>query len=77
MATEQDHLMTCEQRDVAPALRGACRVNAGEAGKPDGVPLRTISSSTIFGGEIAIAIEHHGEIYRLAITRQGKLILTK
>ena len=40
-------------------------------------PLRTIASAAVFKGETEIGIEHHGELYRLKITRQGKLILTK
>lgn len=43
------------------------------------VPLavRTLSSNTLFQGEHEIGIEHHGALYRLKITRQGKLILNK
>jgi hemin uptake protein HemP len=43
------------------------------------VPLavRTLSSSALFQGEHEIGIEHHGALYRLKITRQGKLILNK
>jgi len=37
-------------------------------------PLR---SKDLFGDQSRIEIEHRGEIYRLQITRQGKLILTK
>ena len=40
-------------------------------------PARTIASAAVFKGETEIGIEHHGELYRLRITRQGKLILTK
>lgn len=40
-------------------------------------PTRTIASSAIFGTDVQVGIEHRGEIYRLKITRQGKLILTK
>jgi len=38
---------------------------------------RTISSDQIFAGEREIGIEHRGSLYRLKITRQGKLILNK
>ena len=43
------------------------------------VPLavRTLSSNSLFQGEHEIGIEHHGALYRLKITRQGKLILNK
>jgi len=40
-------------------------------------PLRTISSEAIFQNDTDIAIDHSGTLYRLRITRQGKLILTK
>ncbi len=38
---------------------------------------RTLSSNALFQGEHEIGIEHHGALYRLKITRQGKLILNK
>lgn len=40
-------------------------------------PVRTFSSRELFAGSTEIAIEHTGSIYRLKITRQGKLILNK
>jgi hemin uptake protein HemP len=40
-------------------------------------PVRTISSEALFQGTTEIAIDHSGSIYRLKITRQGKLILNK
>ena len=38
---------------------------------------RVIDSATIFRGESEIMIRHDGVIYRMKITRQGKLILNK
>ncbi|MEO9337900.1 hemin uptake protein HemP [Mesorhizobium sp. SB112] len=38
---------------------------------------RTVASDTLFRGDHEIGIEHHGALYRLKITRQGKLILNK
>lgn len=38
---------------------------------------RVVSSEALFGGRREIAIEHAGALYRLKITRQGKLILNK
>ena len=38
---------------------------------------RTIASDQLFAGEREIGIEHRGALYRLKITRQGKLILNK
>ncbi|TAM98896.1 MAG: hemin uptake protein HemP [Rhizobiaceae bacterium] len=40
-------------------------------------PARTILSEQLFRGTHEIGIEHHGALYRLKITRQGKLILNK
>ncbi|MES9939040.1 MAG: hemin uptake protein HemP [Candidatus Thiodiazotropha sp. 6PLUC2] len=36
-----------------------------------------IQSSELFRDQQRIEIVHRGEVYRLQITRQGKLILTK
>ena len=38
---------------------------------------RIVSSDTLFQGSREIGIEHFGSLYRLKITRQGKLILNK
>jgi hemin uptake protein HemP len=40
-------------------------------------PMRVVTSQSLFVGEHEIGIEHHGALYRLKITRQGKLILNK
>ena len=51
-----------------------------ELGKPDGrdaVVRKVISSEQLMGGAREIAIRHEGQEYRLQITRNGKLILTK
>lgn len=42
---------------------------------PKAVPV--YSTDDLFNGSREIEIEHNGEIYRLRITRQGKLILNK
>jgi hemin uptake protein HemP len=39
--------------------------------------VRTLASDSLFDGETEIGIEHRGSLYRLKITRQGKLILNK
>lgn len=36
-----------------------------------------VQASALFAGRREIEIEHNGEIYRLRITRNEKLILTK
>ncbi|SEQ36968.1 Hemin uptake protein HemP [Devosia sp. YR412] len=38
---------------------------------------KVIASDALFHGETEVVIEHHGEQYRLRVTRQDKLILTK
>lgn len=40
-------------------------------------PLRVVSSDELFRGRNEIAVDHYGSIYRLRVTRQGKLILNK
>ncbi|MBX3569716.1 MAG: hemin uptake protein HemP [Rhizobiaceae bacterium] len=41
------------------------------------VSVRTLNSRSLFQGEHEIGIDHGGSLYRLKITRQGKLILNK
>ena len=43
-----------------------------EIGRP-----RIVTSRDLFSGESEVLIMHNGEQYRLRITRQDKLILTK
>ncbi len=38
---------------------------------------RVIDSTDLFRGEKMVLIQHHGDLYRLIVTRQGKLILNK
>lgn len=47
-----------------------------EAG-PDPRKKHRVRAEEIFAGASEIIIEHDGEEYRLRITKQGKLILTK
>jgi hemin uptake protein HemP len=49
------------------------------AGATIGTPPETpeISSDALLGGRAEIRIRHRGEIYRLSLTRAGKLILHK
>ncbi|WP_104668024.1 hemin uptake protein HemP [Ensifer adhaerens] len=44
---------------------------------PAGRAQRIIESRELFGTENEILISHDGAIYRMKITRQGKLILNK
>lgn len=48
--------------------------------RPDERPLitpRVVTSESLFRGAVEIGIDHQGQLYRLKITRQGKLILNK
>lgn len=42
-----------------------------------GSTARTLTSESLFLGDFEIGIDHGGALYRLKITRQGKLILNK
>lgn len=44
---------------------------------PASRPVRTLRSEELFGADREVWIEHHGQYYRLRITRRGKLILQK
>ena len=55
-------------------LTGSQRKPAAPAMAASG---RTLTSDSILRGEREIGIEHHGALYRLKVTRQGKLILNK
>jgi hemin uptake protein HemP len=48
-----------------------------EHAAPDSHAVPTVDSQALFEGHRELLIQHHGECYRLRITRQGKLILTK
>ena len=39
--------------------------------------VRVIDSASLFAGRKEVQIRHQGELYRLRITRNGKLILNK
>jgi len=51
------------------------RASASQTPRADG-PLE-ISSDALLGGRTELHIRHRGEIYRLTVTRAGKLILHK
>ena len=57
--------MTPNQSDAVPAFL------------PAGQTQRIVESRELFRGENEILISHDGAIYRMKITRQGKLILNK
>lgn len=61
------------RRDITPALRPPGRVEVTGS-----QPVRQrLHSAELFGTAREVVIEHAGEEYRLRLTRQGKLILTK
>ncbi len=53
------------------------REGPSKADTPSSLPGARLNSSEMFRGRKEIQIEHEGEIYRLRVTRSGKLILTK
>lgn len=65
--------MTTDKSSAAPAKRPDHRAEV----VPDRNRIRTLTSCDLFGRETEIGIEHEGALYRLRITRQGKLILNK
>jgi hemin uptake protein HemP len=56
----------------APTLGTASPQRAGNHGE-----ARQLDSRALFGSERELLIHHNGELYRLRLTRAGKLILTK
>ena len=82
--------MSPSQPSASPALQGVCYVNMNstpqsfaDRSKTEWKPaessldLRRLKSSDLFDGKTEIVIDHAGSLYRLKITRQGKLILNK
>jgi len=51
--------------------------DAVSASLPASQTQRVVESRELFRGENEILISHDGAIYRMKITRQGKLILNK
>jgi len=61
--------------DLRSDASSLSRTREALAGERDFV--RTVTSEALFGGQREIGIDHRGALYRLKITRQGKLILNK
>jgi hemin uptake protein HemP len=53
------------------------RVPGSAATPASPAPRRRLESSALLGRDTELIIAHGGEEYRLRLTRQGKLILTK
>ncbi len=58
----------------SPAEPADCRLPAESAPSVD---TRILRSEELLGGRREVIIEHGSEIYRLRLTRNGKLILQK
>jgi len=59
----------CRERDILTGRQGADR-----RPPPD---VSVVDSVNLFAGRKEVEIRHAGEVYRLRITRNGKLILNK
>ncbi len=57
------------------ALKAINQAEARQAGKASGE--QPLDSRALFAGNSEVVIAHGAEIYRLRLTRQNKLILTK
>ncbi|WP_244487629.1 MULTISPECIES: hemin uptake protein HemP [unclassified Aureimonas] len=54
------------------------KIQHPEENPPGGMPsLRIYTAEDLFVGDREVGIRHAGSLYRLSMTRQGKLILTK
>ena len=73
---EANQMNTQDQRRFDQHL---ARPISGAVARPDLTLAagRIVTSDTLFQGSREIGIEHYGALYRLKITRQGKLILNK
>lgn len=67
--------MSTDHRSNHPALVAHTSPDVNAA--PKGTAPQAIDSSTLFGAEREVLIIHRGEHYRLRLTRQDKLLLTK
>ncbi|MDP1772771.1 MAG: hemin uptake protein HemP [Methylobacter sp.] len=64
------------KKDMPQALRPSGMMEAPAVAGSQPVRQR-VHSAELFGTAREVVIEHAGEEYRLRLTRQGKLILTK
>jgi hemin uptake protein HemP len=63
--------------DPIPPERQHPESSSGPTGQSDAAAGLLLDSSALFEGRREVHIRHGGELYRLRITRMGKLILTK
>lgn len=66
---------------TAPARPNPAKTPQAGGSTPEplatGAAPRIVDSAELFGGQSSLLIRHLGGLYRLQITRQGKLIMTK
>jgi hemin uptake protein HemP len=62
--------------DTGPHSAQGDTSDSGRPAPGSGTPV-TLDASALFGGGEEVRLLHRGQEYRLRITRQGKLILTK
>ena len=63
---------------IYESVQHEARDSSGPAAGPVGGPhARRVESATLFERGREVVILHHGQEYRLRITKSGKLILTK
>jgi len=62
---------------MADDQKNDCNRRTARPGNASGQEPRVINSASLFGDRREVEIRHRGEIYRLRVTRNGKLILNK
>lgn len=70
------HLIQSEARTNL-GIANTQALDTAETNNPQGAPFKSISSDILFSGARELMIQHADDTYRLRITNQGKLILTK
>ena len=53
------------------------QAGAAEANSPSAADVRSLRAADLFGDARELILEHNGQTYRLRITANDKLILTK
>jgi hemin uptake protein HemP len=62
---------------MAPKPRDTTQETPKTAGAQSPAGIRRVPVETLLGGAREVILEHRGEPYRLRVTANGKLILTK
>jgi len=69
--------LTANSQKNRLSLGSSSRARPALAGKPVREQKSDYTTRELFHGQRQIEIHHNDETYRLSITKQGKLILTK